>query len=275
MKALKTELFPGLQVFKITSSQGQVSLPKRLNSLTYNVAGTTKTQDISKCLNHQTLFHLDLSFSELSDGLKYIVRHKLPSLENMILRQCKLTWGDFQMLSDADEENRLPKLKYLDVAYNDFCNVKTLLKSKWKKLESLDVGWRTVFSQINFPCIVKALQSGSLGALQTLSLHTDSYYQREQETCRTCRQFRDQRPIEPFNCAQSMVLRPIAEYLDKVRFPSLHTIHVYDTNKFADDAAAERQRIRKHDISVYFTYCKNPSVIKMGCHHSSGSSPSV
>ena len=138
VKDLEKELFPSLQMFKITGSQGQMSLPKHLNSLTCNVASIIKTQVLSKCLNHHTLFHLDLSYSELSDGLKYIVRHKMPSLENMILRQCKLTWEDFQLLSDADKENRLPKLKHLDVAYNDFWDVSQLLKSRWKKLESLE-----------------------------------------------------------------------------------------------------------------------------------------
>ena len=78
VRALEKELFPSLQVFKITGSKGQVPLPKCLNSLTCNVASMIKTQVVSKCLNHQTLFHLDLSYSELSDGLKYIVRHKIP-----------------------------------------------------------------------------------------------------------------------------------------------------------------------------------------------------
>ena len=263
VRALEKELCPSLQVYKIMGSQGHVSLSNRLNSLTCNVASMIKTQVLSKCLNHQTLFHLDLSYSKLSDGLKYIIRHKMPSLENMILRQCKLTWEDFQLLSDADMENRLPKLKHLDVAYNDFCEVRKLLKSKWEKLESLDVSWRTVFSKNNLPFLVEASQSGSLGTLQKLSLHTEGYYEIEQETCRTCRQFRQCRPRDPFNCTQSVVLRPIAEYLDKVRFPALRTVHVYDTNMFADDAAIERQRIRKHGISVYFTYCKNSYVIKM------------
>ena len=262
VRALEKGLFPSLQVFKVTGSQGQMSLPKCLNSLTCNVASMIKIQVLSKCLNHHTLFHLDLRYTKLSDGLKYIVRHKMPSLENMILRQCKLTWEDFQLLSDADKENRLPKLKHLDVAYNDFCEVRKLLKSKWEKLESLDVSWRTVFSKNNLPFLVEASQSGSLGALEKLSLHTEGYYEIEQETCRTCRQFRQCRPRDPFNCTQSVVLRPIAEYLDKVNFRSLRTVHVYDTNMFADDAAVERQRIRKHGISVYFTYCKNSCVIK-------------
>ena len=48
--------------------------------------------------------------------------------------------------------------------------------------------------------------------------------------------------------------------LDKVRFPSLTTVHVYGTDPYRDDAAVERQRIRKHGISVYFTYCKNPRI---------------
>ena len=263
VKALEKELFPSLQVYKIIGSQCHVSLSNHLNSLTCNVASMIKTRILSKCLNRQTLFHLDLSYSKLSDGLKYIVRHEMPSLENMILRQCKLTWEDFQLLADADKENRLPKLKHLDVAYNDFCDMRILLKSKWEKLESLDVSWRTVVSKNNLPFLVEASQSGSLGALQKLSLHTESYDQTEQETCRTCRQLRQCRPRDPFNCPQSMVLRPIAECLDKVSFSSLRTVHVYDTNMFADDAAVDRQRIRKHGISVYFTYCKDPCIIKM------------
>ena len=263
VKALEKEQFPSLKIFKVSSSQGQVPLPKGVSSLTYNVAGMTKTQVISKQLNHQALFHLDLSFSELSDGLKYIVRHKLPSLENLILRQCKLTWQDFQLLADADKENRLPKLRHLDVAYNDFFDVRQLIKSKWKKLEVLNVSWRVISQENNLTFLVEAVELGSLGALQKLSLHTNNYYAIEQERCRTCKQLRMCRPSDPCNPTQSMVLRPIAQCLDKVHFPSLRTVHVYDTNRYKDDAAVDRQSIRKHGVSVYFTYCENPCVIKI------------
>ena len=261
-KALHRDLFPSLKVLRITSNHGKVPLLKGISSLTCNV-GMIKTQRLSKHLNHQTLFHLDLSFSQLSDGLKYIVRHKLPLLENLILRQCKLTFEDLQLLAEADQQSRLPKLQHLDVTNNDFCDVRHLIKGKWKKLKSLEFSWRTVSNRSNLPFLVEAFQAGSFGALEKLSLHTQSYYKTEQETCRTCRQIRQCRPREPFNCSQSMILGDIAESLDRVCFPSLRSVHVYDTHIFEDDAAAERQSIRKHGICVYITYYENPYVVDM------------
>ena len=107
-------------------------LPRGLHSLTCNVAGKAepKMQTIARNISYQDLFHLYLSYCQLSGGLKYIVRHKLLSLETLVLRRCNLISEDLQLLSQADEKNNFPNLKSLDIVGNSANKLSYLLESK-------------------------------------------------------------------------------------------------------------------------------------------------
>ena len=170
-KLTDRNICPNLKVLKVSDIQTEVSLPGGLHSLSFNLHNKTskfKMQVLSKNVNRQALFHLDLSFSQIKDSLIYLVRHKLPSLERLILHRCRLNLQDFQHLAQADEANRLPKLKHLDIAFNDYFHLGWLLKSKWQGMECLEVDWMNICEESNLFHLVKTVKEGSLSSLRKL-----------------------------------------------------------------------------------------------------------
>ena len=264
VKALQKELFPNLKVIKASEVQNIGPLPRSLHSLTFNVTGEAqpKMQTIARNLSYQDLFHLDLSSCQLSGGLIYIARHKLPCLETLILRDCKLTSEDFQMLSEADQLKKIPKLKCLDIAGNDWSDFNYLLDSKWKPLQTLSVDWVNLFKQRSLDAIVESRETGALSSIRKLVFHTlDNFHAIQQEKCWRCQTFRIDRSSAWSEITNlSGILRPIANSLDKVSFPSLTEIHVCTFGNYTDDGCREKLRLRKHNISVYSILEKRPSL---------------
>ena len=264
VKALGKGLFPSLKVIKVSEVQVMGPLPRGLHSLTFNVAGKAepKMQTIARNLSYQDLFHLDLSCCQLSGGLKYIVRHKLSSLKTFVLRRCNLISEDLQLLSQADEKNNFPNLKSLDIVGNSANKLNYLLESKWKTLQNLNVDWDNIFKDRNLEFIMKSRKEGGLCSLRKLVFHTRyNLSEIQQEKCWTCKQFRIDRTSSWSEITNlSAILRPIANSLDKVPFPSLTEIHVCTMGTYADDAYREKLRLRKHNISVYLVLEKRPSL---------------
>ena len=257
VKALEKELFPSLKVIKLSEVQIKSPLPSALHSLTVNVTGeaVAKMQTIARNISYQDLFHPDLSYCQLSGGLKYIVRHKLPSLETLVLCRCKLTSEDLQLLSQADEKNNFPNIKSLDIVSKNKLNY--LLESKWKMLQSLNVDWDNIFKDRNLDFSMKSRKEGGLCSLRKLVVHTREI---QQEKCWTCKQFRIDRTSSWSEITNlSAILRPIANSLDKVPFPSLTEIHICTMGAYTDDAYREKLRLGKHNISVYSALERRPS----------------
>ena len=65
------------------------------------------------------LEYLNLSFNWcIAENLSVLLRHRLPSLEALVLRDCSLSNCDMQHLTEAREQGRLPKLESLNVEMN-------------------------------------------------------------------------------------------------------------------------------------------------------------
>ena len=65
------------------------------------------------------LEYLNLSFIRSLGGyLPVLLRHRFPSLETLVLRDCGLNSDDMCSLTEAREKGRLPKLKRLDLSEN-------------------------------------------------------------------------------------------------------------------------------------------------------------
>ena len=113
--------------------------------------------------------------------------------------------------------------------------------------------WDNVFKDVNLEFIMKSRKEGGLCSLRKLVFHTrDNFSEIQQEKCWTCKQFRIDRTSSWSEITKlSEILRPIANSLDKVPFPSLTEIHFCTMGTFTDDAYREKLRLRKHNISVY------------------------
>ena len=205
------------------------------------------------------LFHLDLSYSGIAGDLLHLLCNKFELLESLIPRGCGLMDEDMQTIAQANILGYVPKLQHLDISYNAMNSFKFIsdFDSKWEQLKSLEVDWTYVHTRTIFPDLVSMFESGCLSSLLTVSLHTADRYLHpmERETCWKCkmRTLNTEYPVfqkMPHN--QREMLKPIADSLDKVDFPSLKKIYIYVPCYLKDNASADRQRIRSKGVSVYF-----------------------
>ena len=205
------------------------------------------------------LSHLDLSYNGIGGHLPHLLCNKFELLESLNLRGCGLMDEDMQTIAQANILGYVPKLQHLDISYNAMNSFKFIsdFDSKWEQLKSLEVDWTNVFSQTIFPDLVSMFESGCLSSLLTVSLHTANRYlhPKERETCWKCTLRTLQREYPEFQQMphnQREMLKPIADSLDKVDFPSLKKIYIYVPCYLKDNASADRQRIRSKGVSVYF-----------------------
>ena len=125
---------------------------------------------------HFTELHsLDISRSVgITGTLALLLCHSFPSLHTLILEDCELNEEDLEGLAQASSKDRLPKLKYLDLSFNDqiICKCERLFRcsAKWNKLEVLLLQFDTKTSDEDFYTLQKVVESGGLKLLEKLHI---------------------------------------------------------------------------------------------------------
>ena len=98
-------------------------------------------KSLIKNINRKKLLSLDISQGPgVSQSLVLLLRYKYMSLSALILRDCGLYRQDLCSLAQANVEDRLPCLQYLDISHN-FVELKWLFHNScgWNKLLGLNV----------------------------------------------------------------------------------------------------------------------------------------
>ena len=125
--------------------------------------------------NFTELHSLDISRSVgITGALTVLLCHRFPSLYTLILRDCRLNKEDLKSLAQASSKDRLPKLKYLDLSFNDqiICKCERLFccSAKWNQLEVLLLQFDTETSEEVFYTLQKIVASGGLKLLEKLHI---------------------------------------------------------------------------------------------------------
>ena len=191
----------------------------------------------------------------LSDSLCYVLCRTLPVLETLVLRGCRLNAADLMVLAQANSENSLPKLKHLDIAFNQINYLRYLFEydTKWSGLVSLTTDWKCFDSQISVNNLAEARESGSLGSIETLSFFTERHLLSIRETCRTCESIiLNLHKSSHEQCSQRQFLEPINKALEKGLFSSLRSVYIHTQQLIQCDAAAEKLKLRKRNVNVFF-----------------------
>ena len=121
------------------------------------------------------LTHLDISDNTGIRGkLSILLDHTYPSLDMLVLNNCKLTEQELESLPLASVGGRLPKLKHLDISGNQLWNhAKRFFSNdcKWDNLISIDVTDDQIDTKKSgfIVQLSKHLSSGSLRLLQELT----------------------------------------------------------------------------------------------------------
>ena len=96
-----------------------------------------KLKNIGDMLAVWDLEYLNLSFNWcIAEHLSVLLRHRLPSLETLVLCDCGLDDYDMEDLTEAREQGKLPKLKRLDVSKNRLLN-----HEKWNEIWKDIIKW--------------------------------------------------------------------------------------------------------------------------------------
>ena len=168
----EVEYLPYLKVRNLT----HLTLQRFICS-THHLYMVTKTT----CLT--SLIKLDITHSEgISGSLAILLCHNFPSLQSMILSDCRLKSQDLNILAQACAKGRLPELRHLDLSENlkIQSRVKYLFEhnSKWQQLESLDLfqSYGTdSLSAIDLQCLSTKATSGCLSSLSELTISSNSF----------------------------------------------------------------------------------------------------
>ena len=212
------------------------------------------------------LLYLNLSYNILSDSLRFLLCRKLPVLKSLVLRGCKLNTLDLQTFAQADAEYKLPSLAHLDIAFNSMNELKYLFdhKSKWENLHSLTTDWvRGSNQEKSIDTLTEVVRNGCLSSLRQLSFFTDVDSSFKRETCWTCRDLLIEKTSRSEKAYRNQrdFLKPLVENIEKVSFQSLCTIQIHVPHWWPTecDASAEKLRLNKRNISIYFLKFKDNS----------------
>ena len=126
-KTLSSEILPKLTELSIQKSSNL----KIENLLSFDVMTLVKK--------------LDLSNSNLGTNLSFLLLRELPVLTSLIMCHCELGRQDIHCLAQAYVQNKLPRLRHLDISHNTDGNRGNMLeylfykKCKWDKITSLNI----------------------------------------------------------------------------------------------------------------------------------------
>ena len=267
---LKNKRFPSVENFKM-SLDGMVQLenliPNDLKSLSivHSKSGENyfnhlhnhlNLQNLREKISQDRLRYLNLSYNVLSDSLCYILCRTLPNLETLILRSCSLNAADLQVLAQANSENNLPKLKHLDIAFNPLNYLRYLFEDNthWSGLLSFTTDWMRFNSELSMNSLAEAGKSGSLRNVESLSFFTERHFLNIiRDSCRTCESLMLKlHSAEQEYSSQRQFLQSIDKALENGLFSSLRSVYIHSRRFIKCDAAAEKLKLRKRGVSVYF-----------------------
>ena len=119
------------------------------------------------------LRHLDISDNTgISGKLSILLDHTYPSLDTLVLSNCKLTEQDLESLPLASVGGRLPKLKHIDISDNKICRGESFFSHdcKWDHLISINISQcETLDSVLSFKSDFLMKLSCGLRSLQELT----------------------------------------------------------------------------------------------------------
>ena len=133
---------------------------------------------IAKSSNQSQVNYIDVSGSSgISGNLSLLLSYSLDSLKDLLLSNCGLDGDDLRNLAQANAEDKLPQLKFLDVSDNP----KTVGKlhclfshgQKWENLLNLNVK-KDIDSTEDFRSMIGPVRSGALESLIHLGLSGNS-----------------------------------------------------------------------------------------------------
>ena len=221
---------------------------------------------LRKDLALDVLVYLNLSYNILSDSLRFLLCRKLSVLKSLVLRGCKLNTLDLQTFAQADVEHKLPSLTHLDIAFNSMNELRYLFdhKSKWENLQNLATDWvRRSRQERSVDTLTEVVRNGCLSSLRQLSFFTDVDSSFKRETCWTCRNLLIEKTTRSERAYRNQrdFLKPLVDSLEKVSFQSLCTIQIHVPHGWSVEcnASAEKMRLNKRNISVYFLKFKDNS----------------
>ena len=139
---------------------------------------TSQLDAIAKSSHQSQVNHFDVSGSSgISGNLSLLLNYSLDSLNDLLLSNCGLDGDDLRNLAQANAEDKLPQLKFLDVSDNP----KTVGKlhclfsygQKWEKLLILNIT-QDIDSTEDFRSLIGPVRSGALESLIQLGLSENS-----------------------------------------------------------------------------------------------------
>ena len=130
---------------------------------------------ITRMRKFTELHSLDISRSVgITGKLALLLCHRFLSLHTLILKECRLNEEDLKSLAQASSKDRLPKLKYLDLSFNNqiICKCEHLFccSAKWNTLEVLLLQFDTDPSDEDFYTLQKMVACGGLKSLEKLHI---------------------------------------------------------------------------------------------------------
>ena len=151
-----------------------------LTSLTMHrfIFSTPQLNAIAKSSNQSQVNYFDVSGSSgISGNLSLQLNYSFDSLKDLLLSNCGLDGDDLRNLAQANAEDRLHQLKFLDVSDNP----KTVGKlhclfsygQKWEKLLILNIT-QVIDSTEDFRSLIGPVRSGALESLIHLGLSENS-----------------------------------------------------------------------------------------------------
>ena len=267
VSALKDNKFPNLLTLEMTDLKVEPFVPNGVHNLTLGITESRvvyQQVDIRLPFNMHlcsSLVYLDLSSTGLLNSIIYIFQHRFSSLESLTLHHCQLEQTNLRVLAQANVENKLPKLRLLDISCNKIYYLECLFDfdSKWNSLQCLKVDWvnklRDANSHVTWDCLVLQAQSGGLCALEEFNFFVGTrqgvMFQGDVYCYECLKRHNNYKSPQhgPYN--ESEILKPVVNSLEQADFPCLNSIFLHSAPFHLEaDASAEKLRLRRKNISV-------------------------
>ena len=147
------------------------------------IGGEDELYYLSREASKQGISRLDISHSlGITGALSSLLCHRFEKLCILTLSDCGLNSNDLSSLAQANTEDKLPKLRHLDISCNgclhSYSGFKSLLKfsSKWNQLTRLDVSQTSDLCHF-YDSISAIAGRDCLQSLKELSFSLDYFHQ--------------------------------------------------------------------------------------------------